>query len=79
MLGRRELLIVTLAHMRIWRLVSTARILITPKTQNVNNMPGRGKKHKKLTPNQMKIARVAPPRDVITQADFKALRKNKKG
>lgn len=39
-------------------------------------MPSKGKK---LTPNQMKIARVAPPRDRITQADFKALRKNKKG
>lgn len=42
-------------------------------------MPGRGKKHKKLTEKQMKIARVAPPRDRITQADFRALRKNKKG
>jgi len=39
-------------------------------------MPG---KHKKLTPAQMKIARVAPPRDKITRADFIVLgRKNKK-
>ena len=42
-------------------------------------MPGRGKKHKQYTEKQMKIARVSPPRDRITQADFKALRKNKKG
>lgn len=76
LLGRRELLTVTLVPMQIWRLASTARILITLKTQNANNMPSKGKK---LTPNQMKIARVAPPRDRITQADFKALKKNKKG
>lgn len=37
-----------------------------------------GKKHK-LTPKQMKIARVAPPRNKITQADFRALKKSKKG
>lgn len=37
-----------------------------------------GKKHKKLTPKQMKIARVAPPRNKITQADFIALKKSKK-
>lgn len=33
-------------------------------------MPG---KHK-LTPKQLKIARVRPPRNKITSADFKALR-----
>ena len=36
-------------------------------------MPG-----KKLSPKQMKIARVAAPRDKITGADFKKLRKGKK-
>ena len=36
-------------------------------------MPG-----KKLSPKQMKIARVASPRDKITGADFKKLRKGKK-
>ena len=30
---------------------------------------------KKLTPKQMQIARVAPPRNKITGADFKKLRK----
>jgi|TARA_R110002153_G_scaffold33103_6_gene99896 hypothetical protein len=35
-------------------------------------------KKKKLTPKQMKIARVSPPRNKITGADFKGL-KNKKG
>tara|TARA_R100000329_G_C7501050_1_gene176424 strand:+ start:119 stop:250 length:132 start_codon:yes stop_codon:yes gene_type:complete len=30
---------------------------------------------KKLTKNQMKIAKMAPPFDVITGADFKELRK----
>jgi len=39
-------------------------------------MPG---KHKKLSPAQKKIARLAPPFDKITGADFKKLRKNKKG
>ncbi len=34
---------------------------------------------KKLTPKQMQIARVAPPRNKITGADFKKLRKGKKG
>ena len=33
---------------------------------------------KKLTPKQMQIARVAPPRNKITGADFKKLRKNKR-
>ena len=33
---------------------------------------------KKLTPKQMQIARVAPPRNKITGADFKKLRKGKK-
>ena len=32
---------------------------------------------KRLTDNQMKIARVAEPRDGITAADFTKLRKNK--
>ena len=36
-------------------------------------MPG-----KKLSQKQMKIARVASPRDKITGADFKKLRKGKK-
>jgi len=36
-------------------------------------------KKKKLTPKQMKIARVAPPRNKITGADFKGLKKSKKG
>ena len=31
---------------------------------------------KKYSVKQMKIARVAPPRDKITGADFKKLRKN---
>jgi len=39
-------------------------------------MPGKGKK--KYTKKQMKIARVAEPRDRITGADFKKLKKNKK-
>jgi hypothetical protein len=34
---------------------------------------------KKLSPKQKKIARVAPPRNRITGADFKKLRKLKKG
>lgn len=33
---------------------------------------------KKYSPKQKKIARVAPPRNKITGADFKKLRKNKK-
>jgi hypothetical protein len=36
-------------------------------------------KKKKLTPKQMQIARVAPPRNKITGADFKKLKKGKKG
>ena len=36
-------------------------------------MPG-----KKLSPKQMKIVRVASPRDKITGADFKKLKKGKK-
>ena len=36
-------------------------------------------KKKKLTPKQMQIARVAPPRNKITRADFKKLKKGKKG
>ena len=34
---------------------------------------------KKLTPKQMQIAKVAPPRNKITGADFKKLKKGKKG
>ena len=37
------------------------------------------KKKKKLTAAQMKIAKLAPPFDKITGADFKKLRKNRKG
>ena len=33
---------------------------------------------KKLSPKQKKIARVAPPRNKITGADFKMLKKRKK-
>tara|TARA_R100000908_G_scaffold63129_1_gene43495 strand:- start:168 stop:281 length:114 start_codon:yes stop_codon:yes gene_type:complete len=33
---------------------------------------------KKLTPNQKRIARMAPPFNKITGADFKMLRKKKK-
>ena len=33
---------------------------------------------KKYSKAQMKIARVAPPRDKITGADFKALKKKRK-
>ena len=36
-------------------------------------------KKKKLTPKQMQIAKVAPPRNKITGADFKGLKKGKKG
>jgi|TARA_R100001015_G_C4530705_1_gene97203 hypothetical protein len=36
-------------------------------------MPG-----KKLSPKQKKLARVASPRDKITGADFKKLKKKKK-
>jgi len=36
-------------------------------------------KKKKLTPKQRQIARVAPPRNKITGADFKKLKKGKKG
>lgn len=32
----------------------------------------------KYTPKQRKLAAVAPPRNKITSADFKALRKRKK-
>jgi hypothetical protein len=39
-------------------------------------MPGKGKK--KYTAKQMKIARIAVPRNAITAADFAALRKGKK-
>jgi hypothetical protein len=35
-------------------------------------------KNKKYSKKQMKIARVAPPRDKITGADFAVLRKSKK-
>ena len=35
-------------------------------------------KNKKYSKKQMKIARVAEPRDRITGADFAKLRKNKK-
>lgn len=42
-------------------------------------MQKKAKKSKKLSPAQMKIARLAPPFDKITGADFKKLRKNKKG
>ena len=38
-------------------------------------MPGK----KKLSKAQMKIARLAPPFNKITGADFKKLRKTKKG
>jgi hypothetical protein len=37
------------------------------------------KKSKKLSAGQMKIARLAPPFNQITKADFKKLNKNKKG
>jgi hypothetical protein len=33
---------------------------------------------KKLSPKQKKIARAAPPKNKITGADFKALKKGKK-
>ena len=39
-------------------------------------MPGKGKK--KYTAKQMKIARIAVPRNAFTAADFAALRKGKK-
>ena len=35
-------------------------------------------KNKKYTAKQMKIARIAAPRNAITAADFAALRKGKK-
>ena len=35
--------------------------------------------HSKYSPKQKKLARVAPPRNKITGADFKALRKKKRG
>lgn len=38
----------------------------------------KGKKHKSLSQKQMKIARVAEPRDKITGADFAVLRKKPK-
>ena len=38
-------------------------------------MPG---KHKKLTAKQMKIARIAPPYNKITGADFKKLKRKVK-
>lgn len=34
--------------------------------------------HKKLSPKQKKLARVAKPRNKITGADFKKLRSSKK-
>jgi IS5 family transposase len=39
-------------------------------------MPGKGKK--KYSKKQMKIARVAEPRDRITRADFRKLKMSKK-
>ena len=39
-------------------------------------MPG---KHKKLTANQKRIARMAPPYNKITGADFKMLKRKKYG
>ena len=39
-------------------------------------MPGKGRK--KYSKKQMKIARMAAPFDLITGADFKALKKKKK-
>ena len=38
-------------------------------------MPG----NHKLTPKQLKIARIRPPRNKITGADFRALQRNKRG
>tara|TARA_Y100001938_G_C8093258_1_gene436453 strand:+ start:375 stop:497 length:123 start_codon:yes stop_codon:yes gene_type:complete len=35
-------------------------------------------KNKKYSKKQMKIARIAPPRDRITAADFKKLKRKKK-
>ena len=35
--------------------------------------------HKKLTAHQMRLARMAPPFNKITGADFKMLRKKKNG
>jgi len=56
--------------MRIWLQANTVKTLTMQK---------KVKKSKKLSPSQMKIARLAPPFDKITGADFKKLRKNKKG
>jgi len=39
---------------------------------------GCGKKTKSLTPKQKKIANAAEPKNQITGADFKALKKKKK-
>ena len=39
-------------------------------------MPG---KHKKLSAKQMKIAKMAPPYNKITGADFKKIKQRKRG
>ena len=43
----------------------------------MRNKPNGKNGKKRLTDNQMKIARVAEPRDRITAVDFAKLRKNK--
>ena len=45
--------------------------------KNISKMP-KPKGKKKYSEAQMRIARIADPRDTITAADFKALRKMKK-
>ena len=43
----------------------------------MRNKPNKPNGKKRLTDKQMKIARVAEPRDRITAVDFAKLRKNK--
>ena len=43
----------------------------------MRNKPNGKNSKRRLTDNQMKIARVAEPRNRITAADFTKLRKNK--
>ena len=46
--------------------------------QQITKPPQKRKKKMPLTSKQKKLARIAPPRDKITGADFKKLKKKKK-
>ena len=51
---------------------------IYSSTQSINEGSGEIMPFSKYSPKQKKLARTAPPRDKITAADFKKLKKKKK-